>query len=80
MINMKKLKFQALNYTFLITILYLVSCDSDKNICINPADIDVDAVCTEVYDPVCGCNHITYANACQATKQGIQLFTEGECE
>lgn len=36
-------------------------------------------VCTEVYDPVCGCDNRTYGNSCEAECQGITKYKEGKC-
>ena len=35
--------------------------------------------CTFLWDPVCGCNRITYENECQARKAGVQKWTKGRC-
>ena len=42
--------------------------------------IDPDKVCTEQYDPVCGCNLKTYGNACIASISGIRVLYMGECK
>lgn len=36
-------------------------------------------VCNDIYDPVCGCDNMTYSNGCDANAAGISVATEGEC-
>lgn len=35
--------------------------------------------CTAEYDPVCGCNNVTYGNSCEAEVDGIFTYIDGEC-
>ena len=69
-----------------ITVLYFLilfsNCsDMDKkvihDICLSDPP-NPNEVCIEIYQPVCGCNQITYSNSCFA--EGIVIsWTEGAC-
>jgi PKD repeat protein len=50
------------------------------NQCVDPAWIDSSAVCFEIYDPVCGCDKVTYSNECYAINYGgVRSWKKGEC-
>tara|TARA_A100001015_G_scaffold90070_1_gene100334 strand:- start:818 stop:994 length:177 start_codon:yes stop_codon:yes gene_type:complete len=38
-----------------------------------------DVACIEIYDPVCGCDDITYSNTCFAEASGVLRWTQGAC-
>ena len=48
--------------------------------CIDSNLINLNVMCPAIYEPVCGCDSITYSNSCEATNHGgVVSFTEGAC-
>ena len=37
------------------------------------------APCTQEAKPVCGCDGVTYGNACEADRAGVTSYTDGPC-
>jgi NAD(P)H-nitrite reductase large subunit len=61
----------------------MVGCNNEEipEGCIDESLIDESIMCTMDYTPVCGCDDVTYGNACVAINwNGITDFTLGECE
>ena len=73
--------------TLLIVIFF--SCEKDNNcvsppsfptgICVDSTLVNDSLVCLAVYDPVCGCNGVTYSNSCYADRYGVTSYVAGEC-
>ena len=72
-------------YLKLISFLAIItiSCSSEDKIevsCIDESIIDEFSVCIEIYQPVCGCDGITYPNSCYAvTFNGVTSYINGAC-
>ena len=47
--------------------------------CIDSTLIDPNMMCTEQWEPVCGCDGLTYPNSCNAIYSGVISYIDGEC-
>ena len=69
--------------------ILFISCEKNNNcasiplvqsgICIDSNLIGNADECIEIYDPVCGCDGITYDNYCVADSSGVNSYVSGVC-
>lgn len=73
---------------FLLFAMLFIGCTGDDssennntpNMCQDESIIDLEVVCTTQYEPVCGCDGVTYSNSCEAFNiYGIIAYSEGAC-
>ena len=67
--------FDAVKYFLFITIFAAAACDN----CIDHSKVNSTGFCTTDYNPVCGCDDVTYRNECYAAKAGLVQWIEGPC-
>jgi len=73
-------------FLLITLILIMTQCKADDQdellpTCIDSSLINLDVGCYHVYDPVCGCDGVTYGNACEALNfAGVIAYSDGTCD
>lgn len=56
-------------------------CEKPTGECKGPGQCEIrPEACPDIYAPVCGCDHQTYSNSCEAHRAGVSVQQQGKCE
>lgn len=70
----------VVNFFLLFMLLgFIYSGCSDTQPCVDINNVDPTLLCTNEFNPVCGCDNITYQNECLARQRGVVAWIGGPC-
>lgn len=72
-----------LRILLIVTLVQLLSAKlsaQQSNGCIDSLQIRYGYWCPTDFEPLCGCNNITYRNLCYLQNEGVVSYSEGPCE
>lgn len=78
-------KLHLMKRPFFLSIAFVLfgvlnTTDSSAQACVDSTLINLNALCTTLWAPVCGCNGVTFGNDCEAVNfGGMTSWVEGEC-
>ncbi|MBT3561951.1 hypothetical protein N8867_04850 [Flavobacteriaceae bacterium] len=58
------------NLIYFLLLIFVSCVDGEEILGDCYVSAEPDAVCIEIYEPVCACNNVVYGNSCKAKKAG----------
>jgi hypothetical protein len=69
-----------IQFLFFSLLMFFSECSSNDDLPCPPGVEKEDCICMSVYEPVCGCDQVTYSNSCVAACHDIDIAHEGVCK
>lgn len=76
------MKFYTIYFQITVSIIFILTAFSscgDTQSCVDINAVDTTMICTNEFNPVCGCDNITYQNQCLAQRSGVVAWIGGPC-